>query len=123
MTPLDLRDLGVSAAGFRSRTSDEPILFNRMDQDLDPFALQSWAVRERNLDAVARQLANDVPDGTWTILAFHSLDGEGFEPWGSAAFGVLVQTVRQQGFHIRTVGQMVDHLAVRDSQGAAGQGL
>lgn len=109
---LDFAALGISAAGFETRTSDHPILFNRLSADLDLFALASWAVRERHLERVLAELAS-LPDDSWTILAFHSLDGEGHEPWTAAAFGTLVSSSRELGLKISTISEMVTELALR----------
>ena len=82
---LDFAALGLSAAGFNTRASDHPIAFHSLTEAIDPFALSSWAVRERHFDSVVDQLQL-LPDESWTILAFHSLDGEGHEPWSTEAF-------------------------------------
>lgn len=110
VSPLELPRFGIDAAGFASVPSDSPVQFNRLDETLDLFALKSWAVRERHLETVVDQLANQTPAGSWTIVAFHSLDGEGYEPWSSDAFARLVKGVRDSGFQIRTIGGTVEQL-------------
>lgn len=103
---LDFAALGLSAAGFQTRTSDHAILFHRLAADLDPFALVSWAVRERHFDTVVAELER-LPDDSWVILAFHSLGGEGHEPWSEAGFGLLVSACRKLGLEIVTISRMV----------------
>lgn len=113
---LDFAALGISAAGFETRTSDHPILFNRLDADLDPFALASWAVRERHLERVLAEI-RALPNDSWTILAFHSLDDEGHEPWTTAAFRFLVSSCRKLDLTISTIGAMVKEVALPTGQG------
>jgi peptidoglycan/xylan/chitin deacetylase (PgdA/CDA1 family) len=110
---LDLAPLGISAAGFETGTSDEPVMFNTVDCALDLYRLKSWAVRERHFDTIVNQLTHHLPDDSWTILAFHSLDGEGHEPWTSGGFSRLVTAVRAMGCQIVTVGEMVGPLSRR----------
>lgn len=107
---LDFAALGISAAGFETRTSEQPILFNRLDSDLDLFALRSWAVRERHLERVLTELAS-LPEESWTILAFHSLDDEGHEPWTAEAFRFLVSSCRDLDLKVVTIARMVKELA------------
>jgi peptidoglycan/xylan/chitin deacetylase (PgdA/CDA1 family) len=109
---LDLASLGISAAGFETATSDGPVIFNRVDKALDLYRLKSWAVRERHFDAIVYQLSHHLPDDSWTILAFHSLDGEGHEPWTSGGFSRLVAAVRAMECQLVTVGDMVGRLSV-----------
>ncbi len=108
---LDLASLGISAAGFETPTSDGLVMFNVVDQALDLYRLKSWAVRERHFDAIVYQLSQHQPNDSWTILAFHSLDGEGHEPWTSERFSRLVAAVRAMGCQIVTVGDMVSRLS------------
>ncbi len=105
---LDLAGSGLSAAGFATVDSQQDVLSNRL-AGLDPLRLRSWAVRERHLDFVVQQLA-DAPDDTWTILAFHSLDGQGHEPWTSEGFADLVAAVLRAGYQVTTLGDMVTRL-------------
>ena len=106
-TDLDFRGLGLSGAGFGCRGSDRNIQFNLIaEETFDPFRLNSWAVRERHADVIPVQL-DAAPDQSWTILTLHSLDGEGHEPWTSEGFAWLAQTVRELGFQITSVGEMV----------------
>jgi peptidoglycan/xylan/chitin deacetylase (PgdA/CDA1 family) len=106
LTSLDFASLRISAAGFETRASDCEVLFNVLDNSFDRFRLRSWAVRERDFNVVVDQLRNAVPDQSWTILAFHGLDGEGYEPWASQSFSDLLGIVREFGYQITTVGQM-----------------
>lgn len=106
---LDFAALGMSGAGFDTRTSDQAIIFHRLTNPIDPFALSSWAVRERHLETVVDQLAQ-LPDESWTILAFHSFDGEGYEPWSSVAFDALVAAVRRLDLEIVTIAAMIARL-------------
>ncbi len=112
LAELDLAALGISAAGFETATSDGPVIFNAVDRTLDFYRLKSWAVRERHFDAVVDQLTHHLPDDCWTILAFHSLDGEGHEPWTSERFCDLIAAVRAIDCQIITVGDMVSRLAI-----------
>jgi peptidoglycan/xylan/chitin deacetylase (PgdA/CDA1 family) len=109
---LDFAPLGLSGAGFRTRASDHPILFHELTKRIDPFALSSWAVRERHFKSAADQLRK-LPDESWTILALHSLDGEGHEPWSVAAFRELVSECRSLGLSIVTVSNMIESLQPR----------
>jgi peptidoglycan/xylan/chitin deacetylase (PgdA/CDA1 family) len=110
---LDLGSFGVSAAGFVTATSDEAIVFNRPDEpEFDLFRLRSWAVRERHFDGIVDQL-DHLPDHGWTILAFHSFDGEGHEPWTSAGFSRLLEFVRAAGLQIVSIRGMVERRADR----------
>jgi peptidoglycan/xylan/chitin deacetylase (PgdA/CDA1 family) len=106
---VDLAAVGYAAAGFVTPSSDGPIIFNRPEAELDLFRLRSWAVRERHFEAVVRQLAV-VPDGAWVILAFHSLDGEGWETWSSEGLATLIGAVRGLGYAVRSVGAIVAEL-------------
>lgn len=103
---LDFARFGLSGAGFRTRTSDHAALFHRLSEGIDLYAMNSWAVRERHVDEVVEQLAQ-LPDDSWIILAFHSFDGEGHEPWTAAGFASLVATCRELGMTIRTIADMV----------------
>lgn len=103
---LDFAALGISAAGFQTRTSDQPISFHALRDGINPYALSSWAVRERHFDAVVDQLER-LPDDSWTILAFHSFDGEGHEPWSATRFQALVSACRGFGINIATISSMV----------------
>lgn len=107
LTQLDLGSLGVSAAGFESQDSQSDVLCNHLNDGLDLFQLKGWAVRERHFDRVIEQLAENVPDSSWTILGFHSLDDEGHEPWSSQKFSELVGAVRTQGYTIESVSGML----------------
>ena len=75
---LDFAGLGLSGMGFQTRTSHEPVLFNTL-RELDLFKLRSWAIRETDFGYIESQLAT-LPDGSWTVLGLHSLDGEGMSP-------------------------------------------
>jgi peptidoglycan/xylan/chitin deacetylase (PgdA/CDA1 family) len=96
----DWLELGLEAAGFQTRSSADPILFNDLSA-FDRFNINSWAVRERDWSTIVEAL-NAVPEGTWTVLAFHSLDDEGFEPWSSESFRKLVSLIGTLGFDIVT---------------------
>ena len=110
---LDLASLGLSAAGFATEGSDRAVVFNKLDGDeLDLFRLRSWAVRERHFSTIVDQL-DRLPDRSWTILAFHSLDGEGHEPWTSEGFSRLVAIVHAAGLQIVSIREMVKVLAHR----------
>ena len=93
--------LGLEAAGFETLTSADPIQFNQLSA-FERFNIKSWAVRERDWSTIAEEL-KAVPGGTWTVLAFHSLDDEGFEPWSSEGFRQLVSLIGTLGFDIVTV--------------------
>lgn len=110
ITAIDLRTEGFAAAGFVSRSSDEPVLFNPISASLDAFRLRSWMVRERHFDRVVSDLARVVPDDSWTILGLHSLDGEGHEPWTSAGFARLVGCVRTLGYSVSSVSEILARL-------------
>ncbi len=116
LADIDLAAEGLVAGGFTTRSSDEPVQFNAIDGTADVFCLNSWAVRERHFDDVVEQLSRAVPDGSWTILTFHSLDGEGWEPWSSWFFARLVAQLRLLHYTIVTVAAMVDAIG----QGRAG---
>ena len=108
ISDVDLASLDLSAAGFATAASDGPVAFNSLDDGtLDLFRLRSWAVRERHFDIVVDQL-DRLPDQSWTILAFHSLDDEGHEPWTSEGFSRLVAIARAAGFQIFSVREMVE---------------
>ena len=113
LTALDLAALGLDAAGFQTLNSDKQVQFNRLDGDLDLYRLRSWAVREPHFDDIVSQLDTEVPDESWTILAFHSLDGEGHEPWTSGGFARLVGAVRGLGYQIASVAAVVARLKRR----------
>lgn len=114
---LDLAPLGISAAGFETVTSDGPVTFNTIDGALDLYRLKSWSVRERHFDAIVNQLTHRLPNDSWTILALHSLDGEGHEPWTSEGFSRLVAAVRAMRCPIVTVGEMVGRLSRHSANG------
>ena len=114
LTQIDFAAEGIAAAGFATRGSEAPVQFNAIDGSADVFCLNSWAVRERHFGDVAGQLA-DVPGASWVILAFHSMDGEGHEPWSLEGFTRLVAEVRAMGYKIATVAEMI-----RDVLPAAG---
>ena len=103
---VDFAAEGVAAAGFATRGSEAPVQFNAIDGSADVYCLNSWAVRERHLDDVVAQLRG-VPDGGWVILAFHSLDGEGHEPWSTEGFARLVGEIRKMGYEIATAARML----------------
>ena len=107
LTDLDLASHGISAAGFATAGSNCAVLFNLLDDKLNMYQLRSWAVRERDFDAIIDQLTHDVPRMSWTILAFHSLDDEGHEPWSSKNFTRLISAVRLMGYEIVSVGEMM----------------
>ena len=117
MTDLDLAPIGISGAGFETVTSDAPVIYNTIDRALDLYRLKSWAVRERHFDAIVDELTHHLPDDSWTILAFHSLDGEGHEPWTSEGFSRLVTVVRAMGGQIVTVAEMVGRLSRQSEEG------
>lgn len=110
LTEHDFKSYGLSAAGFASRGSDQYIALNHV-QALAPYRLKSWTVYEADFDQVVQQLRTQVPDNSWVILAFHSLDGEGWQPWTSEKFAGLVQEVRSLEYQIETIGAMVDRFA------------
>jgi len=113
---LDLTSFGLSAAGFVTASSDEAVVFNRLgDPEFDRFRLRSWAVRERHFDGIVDQL-DSLPEQSWTILAFHSLDGEGHEPWTSLGFARLLARVRAAGLQIISIRSMVAQLGDRRSR-------
>lgn len=102
----DLQSIGFKAAGFLTHPSDQQINYNLLD-DTNVFALKSWAVRERNFEFIIKELSN-LPDNTWTILAFHSLEDEGFEPWSIDGFKALTEEIVKMNFNIQTVTETVD---------------
>lgn len=110
MMSLNMTSLGLSAAGFHTVASDCAISFNSLNDQIDLFSLRSWAVREQHFDSIVDQIENNLPDQSWTILAFHSLDGEGHEPWSSEGFSRLVATVRSMDLQIISVARMVEVL-------------
>ncbi len=110
IVPVDLASEGLSAAGFRSRSSGDAPLVNRLNA-VDLFSLQSWMVRERHFDRVVADLRDGIAPETWTILGFHSLDGEGHEPWSSSCFSRLVEAGRAFGYTIVSVAQMLARLS------------
>ena len=113
ITPDNLLDIGYSAGGFLTRTSDQEILYNSLD-NLDLFALNSWAVRERHLNKIKTQLEN-VPDHSWTILAFHSFDNEGYEPWSQKSFAALVNFVKHNKFSVLSLSETLLSLGEKTS--------
>jgi peptidoglycan/xylan/chitin deacetylase (PgdA/CDA1 family) len=108
---LDLASFDLSAAGFRTVDSAQPIAFNRLDDDaLDLFRLEGWAIRERHFQTIVDQLES-LPDRSWAILGLHSLDGEGHEPWTSDGFSRLVAAVRRADFEIVSIRDVVEVLS------------
>jgi peptidoglycan/xylan/chitin deacetylase (PgdA/CDA1 family) len=103
---LCLAAAGFNAGGFDTTSSDEPVAYNTRGVQ-NVFRLNSWAVRERHYARVVEALSSDVPDGAWVILAFHSLDGEGHEPWSSRGFQRLVQAISRLGYDVQTIGDTV----------------
>jgi peptidoglycan/xylan/chitin deacetylase (PgdA/CDA1 family) len=113
ITDLDLSSLGISAAGFVTESSDQDVLFNKVkNEEINLFGLRSWAVRERHYERVIEQIGG-LPDDSWTILAFHSLDGEGHEPWTSDGFARLIAFVRTQDFRIVSIIEALQALSRR----------
>lgn len=108
MTPDNLVDLGYEASGFYTRPSDQNILYNHINQ-LEIFNLKSWAIREHHLENIKVQLQN-VPDDTWIILAMHSLDNEGWEPWSQASFSELVNFIAAHDFEILSLSETLAKL-------------
>ncbi len=115
---VDPAQFGFSAAGFLTKRSDDRVFYNSLVAGTDPFRLRSWAVRQRHLQSVINQLDRDVPDTTWTILGFHSLD-EGFEPWSTEGFAQLVSAVRALDYRIVSIGEMVGRISGARHSGAA----
>ena len=107
---LDYAALGISAAGFETRTSEHPIAFHRLANSINRFDLCSWAVRERHFSKIMDQLAM-LPDDSWAVLAFHSFDDEGHEPWSASSFRALVSECRNMGLKISPVSEMVRTIA------------
>lgn len=105
---IDWAALGVSAAGFDTRSSDFP-LYTNICSGLDRFALRSWAVRERHWDYVTAEL-DEAPADSWTILGLHSLDEEGAEPWSSEGFARLVNFAAESRFDIVTARQALERI-------------
>lgn len=103
---LDFSTLGVSAAGFDTRTSDNDVAFHRLADDIDPYALCSWAVRERHFSKIVEQLAC-LPEDSWTVLAFHSFNDEGHEPWSVQSFAALVSECRNLRLTITPISSIV----------------
>lgn len=68
-------------------------------------------MRERQFVRIVRDLDQAVPDDTWTILALHSLDGEGYEPWTSKGFARLVEAVSSMRYVIVSVAEVLNDLA------------
>jgi peptidoglycan/xylan/chitin deacetylase (PgdA/CDA1 family) len=102
---LSLAELGLSAVGFETRSSAEPVLFNSL-RELNLCRLRSWAIRECHLAFVESQLAT-IPGDSWTVLGLHSIDGEGHEPWSTKALANLLSHVTACGFDIITVRDAV----------------
>ena len=109
---LDFKALGLDGAGFRTSRYPRSPLINDL-ADFDRFELNAWVVFESEVVRVLEDLEN-IPDETWTILAFHSLDGEGHQPWTSTQFSKLVAAVRDGGFSIETVADMIGRFATPD---------
>jgi len=107
---LDFAVLGLLGAGFDTRTSEQAMIFHKLTGPIDLFALSSWAVRERHFDMVVDRLS-ELPDQSWIILAFHSFNGEGHEPWSTEAFSTLVAAVRKMGITTVTISEMLIHLS------------
>jgi peptidoglycan/xylan/chitin deacetylase (PgdA/CDA1 family) len=107
----DWNAIGVAAAGFDTKSSEEPPYYNSKSH-LDRYAIRSWAIRERHWDAVASGL-RDIPDDSWTVLGLHSLDDEGAEPWSSVGFARLVALVAELGFDVLTARAALEELARR----------
>jgi len=52
----------------------------------------------------------EIPGNSWMILSMHSLDGEGWNPWGSDALNRLKDYALKCGYNIKSVAQMVEIL-------------
>ena len=102
LTEDDLISHGFDHAGFSTKPSKEPIQFNKFD-NIDRFKLKSWAVRHEDIDDIYRQLFS-LESQTWVILAFHSIDDEGFMPWPESKFGKFVEKIKE-GFDILNVSE------------------
>lgn len=107
LTPVDMAGTGLVAAGFETVGSDQPPLYHDLNTQVDLWQLKSWALREAHLEDILVTLAG-LPDNAWIVLTFHSLDGEGHEPWSSDAFRRLVEGVRALAFTTRAVGSMAE---------------
>lgn len=110
ISPVDFKSEGVSAAGFRMVYSESEPVFNRISTDLDLFELRSWGVSERHFVRIVRVLSSAIPDDTWTVLCFHSFDGEGNEPWTIRGFVRLVEALRGMGYVMVTAAEMITGL-------------
>jgi peptidoglycan/xylan/chitin deacetylase (PgdA/CDA1 family) len=106
---LELAPLGLSAAGFVTRSSGQDVITNSLEGQIDWFRLRSWSLRERHYVKICEQI-DRLPDQSWIIVAFHGLDGEGHEPWTSVAFSQFVDFSRSCGFHIVTIREALETL-------------
>jgi peptidoglycan/xylan/chitin deacetylase (PgdA/CDA1 family) len=111
---LELASLGLSAAGFVTRSSDQDVIINSLEGQIDLFRLRSWSLRERHYVKICEQI-DRLPDQSWTILAFHGLDGEGHEPWTSFAFSQFVDFSRSCGVRIVTIREALETLHVNNN--------
>jgi peptidoglycan/xylan/chitin deacetylase (PgdA/CDA1 family) len=109
LAPTDMASLDLIASGFQTINSAQPPLYHKLGDPIDPWRLRSWAVREVHFESIVRDLA-ELPDNSWIVLTFHSLDGEGHEPWSSESFRRLVAKLRELGFTARTIGEMAERI-------------
>jgi peptidoglycan/xylan/chitin deacetylase (PgdA/CDA1 family) len=71
--------------------------------------LASWGPGSTVLASAICRSIDEIPDGRWLILNFHSLDDEGWMPISAAAFKELLQFVsRQPSLRVVTPGEMAD---------------
>lgn len=54
-----------------------------------------------------KTIINQIPDNTWLILAYHSLDGEGFQPISSDDLRAIKDCAIENKYEIKTVREMV----------------
>ena len=110
ITPDNLTMAGYDAAGFETRPSSTPINWNNTS-NLDVYRLKSWAIREENFFSICDQIKALPPD-SWTILAMHSLDGEGFSPWNSSNLKHLVEFISDLDFEILSIQEAYSKLCI-----------
>lgn len=84
---------------------DGPALWNDI-RNPDLRQLVSVTPESCDPDSVVCMLRNQVPRDAWVILSLHSLDGEGYYSWTSAAVSAVIAAARQAGYRLRSVAEM-----------------
>jgi peptidoglycan/xylan/chitin deacetylase (PgdA/CDA1 family) len=96
----------LSASGFRTAVTPSDAAANLIANGLDFFDLQSWEVKQSNLDLILSHLA-ETPDNAWVVLGLHSLNGEGHDPLTSEQLSKLIDAGRNRSYEIVTVAEMI----------------